>query len=50
MKYTINRKLITSKTTSFCDFFLEGKKETKLLNFELCFYIYLTNTKNFFLK
>ena len=33
MKYTINRKLITSKTASFCDFFLEGKERNEVIEF-----------------
>ena len=37
-----------SKTASFCDFFLKGRKETKLLNFE-CSFIYIQRIqKNFF--
>ena len=43
-------ELECSKTAYFCDFFLEGKKEMKLLNFMVWFYIYLTNTKKFFFK
>ena len=30
--------------------FLDGKKEMKLLNFEVWFYIYLTSRKSFFLS
>ena len=41
-------ELECSRTAFSCDSFWNGKKETKLLDFEVWFYIYSTNTKDFF--